>query len=147
MDELRARAMCERIDGRFIIMPSIWCFLQAIAGMNKEKATPYGSPPIEYDQYLSFSAKLIIMLFQRYFADLSIPTPESWIPLQYVGLQKKKQVHVCLRPSVDRQIGSFPNMVPKSILDMHGTVRTTDTRGHNRVQAESYGGRPRGNNT
>lgn len=79
-----AWAACERLDGRWVNAPTSWNFLHALAGMGSEKATPYGSPPVEFYKSFPFHAKMAFIDWPiAYVYQLRQPKPVCLKELQY----------------------------------------------------------------
>ena len=53
----RAMAVCKRVEGRRVRMPGAFDFLQALAGCQNGKASPYGTPPVECFKQSSYSSR------------------------------------------------------------------------------------------
>ena len=89
----RTKALFEKRYRRPRNTPEYFTIIQSLAGMKDEKATPYGSPPVELFKNLPFCVKKdLAKWIITYYNDLSMTKPESWNILQYVGIPKDEGI-------------------------------------------------------
>lgn len=84
----RSQAICDKMDGVRVIAPDVFDILQCLAGMAPGKAVAYGTPPIEYFQYLSFPVKVTMARWKINFVwAYRYQKPTGWNSVQLVGVQ------------------------------------------------------------
>ena len=92
-DHWRSRAVCDKQEGVTFVVPSVFMVLQALTSMQAGKAVVYGTPPIEFFQYLPYIMKIRIALWMiDYYINLSWTKPSGWNAVQLVGIQGAKKI-------------------------------------------------------
>ena len=89
MKRLKSEADCERRDGRRLVCPSFFDFIQAFAGMRLNKGIKTGASPIELYKNLLYTG--LCVLYQcmlEYYKDTDMKPPDNWKHLEMIGQKK-----------------------------------------------------------